>query len=445
MTEKLIINLSLVFYNPAIHTPKHQMKVTRRDIVEWALSANIYEVNIRQYTSEGTFNAFRNHLPRLRKMGVEILWFMPVTPISLLGRKGTLGSYYACSSYTKINPEFGTFEDFKRLVKHAHEMGFKVIIDWVANHTGWDHEWIATHPEFYKKNEAGNFYDAHGWEDVVDLNYEHKPLWKEMVAAMKFWINECGIDGFRCDMAHLVTIDFWEYARAILDQQKQLLWVAETEDQNYYKVFDATYAWELLHSMEKLYRNEIALPQLVDVLSKYATDNALRLMFTSNHDENSHSGSEWERLGEAATAFAVLCATWINSLPLIYSGQELPNVKRLLFFDKDVIDWNDHNQLGHYYTTLLNLRKTNVALKNPDQTTECRILANTAPASVLTYLRKKDENEVLVVLNLSPEKIYFQIKDYQIIGTMVNPFNGEHFTGNELIMESWAYKIFVCI
>ena len=154
--------------------------------VSWSYNTNIYEVNLRQYTTQGTFNAFQAELPRLRDMGVEILWFMPVTPISREKRLGILGSYYACSDYINTNPEFGTIDDFRELVRAAHELGFKVIIDWVANHTGWDHVWTISHPEFYKRNASGEWYDSHGWEDVIDLNYYDHGLRREMTEAMKF-------------------------------------------------------------------------------------------------------------------------------------------------------------------------------------------------------------------------------------------------------------------
>ena len=413
--------------------------------VDWALGGNIYEVNTRQYTAEGTFVALGKHLPRLREMGIGILWFMPVTPIGLKNRKGTLGSYYACSSYLKVNPEFGSLNDFKALVSEAHSMGFKVLIDWVANHTGCDHEWTSMHPDFYKKNEEGNFYDAHGWDDVIDLDFENKMLWETMVAAMRFWVDECGIDGFRCDMAHLVPLDFWMYARTELDGNKKLFWLAETEDMLYHSVFDATYGWELLHSMERLYKSELSVWEFVDVLNKYGTvfpRNALRLLFTSNHDENSHSGSEWERLGNGAKAFAVLCATWKNALPLIYSGQELPNTKRLQFFEKDEISWTGNNQLNDFYKTLLHLRTSNAALKACDETVETCILHVSDPGSIFAFFSRKDADEVLIILNLSHSACTFSLLNVEGRQTLVEAFNGEPYSGSEMILPGWGFKVF---
>lgn len=418
--------------------------------VEWALTANIYEVNLRQYTAEGTFKAFEEELPRLRDMGVDILWFMPVTPISIKKRQGTLGSYYACSDYTTVNPEFGNLDDFKYLVKTAHSLGFKVIIDWVANHTGWDHSWTKKHPEFYKKNKDGSFYDEHGWTDVIDLDYKKKALREEMISAMSFWVRECDIDGFRCDMAHLIPLDFWFNARTILDKEKKLFWLAECEEHEYHKVFDATYTWEFLHKAEALHKGEATLHELEDVLKKYERTfpgNALRLYFTSNHDENSHSGSEYERLGNAAKAFAVFCATWKNSLPLVYSGQEMPNKKRLKFFDKDVIEGNGQFMLHDFYKTLLLLRKQNPAMREGDTSIKTMRIKTTADENVLAFVKRQRKNEVLVFINFSAvSKLKIKMNDVAVKGKYTSVFSGLEIDVNEetfFEMQAWEYRVYV--
>ncbi len=239
--------------------------------VAWANGTNIYEINVRQYTEEGTFNAFAKSLPRLKDMGIGILWFMPITPIAVDKRLGTLGSYYACADYTSINPEFGNLEDFKNVVNQAHKLGMKVIIDWVANHTGYGHTWTVTHPDFYKRNHLGEFFDPHGWEDVIDLNYENADLRTAMIAAMQFWLDECDIDGFRCDMAHLVPLDFWAEARTALDPIKKLFWMAETETPEYHPTFDASYRWKFLHGMESFWKKTIDLKELYQLLQNFDT------------------------------------------------------------------------------------------------------------------------------------------------------------------------------
>lgn len=418
--------------------------------VDWANNTNIYEVNVRQYTPEGTFDAFGKELPRLKDMGVQIIWFMPITPISLKNRKGTLGSYYACSDYTSINPEFGTLADFKKLVKKAHKLGFKVIIDWVANHTGWDHVWTTSNPDFFSQDEEGNFRPPFpDWEDVIHLNYYNKELRKAMIEAMKFWVRECDLDGFRCDMAHLVPLDFWQNARTELDEMKPLFWLAETEEVSYHEVFDATYAWDLLHMMEKYCKQETGMAGLDSVLYKYSEvfpSTALRVFFTSNHDENSHSGTEYERMGDAAKPFAVLCAT-SGGLPLIYSGQELPMIsKRLHFFDKDLIPWTGKNELHDFYKKLLSLRLHNPALRTGDKNVRTYRLETSDNAHVFAYLRKYDDREVIVMLNLSSnDHLRFDIVGSVVYGVYINVFSGisgDFTTTKTFELNKWEYLVF---
>src|SRR5664279_532743 len=416
--------------------------------VSWSLDSNIYEVNLRQYTKEGSFRAFAKHLPRLRDMGVEILWFMPVTPISKKGRLGVLGSYYACSDYMSANLEFGTVDDFRWLVKQAHALGFKVLIDWVANHTGWDHIWTTEYPEYYRRNIDGDFFDAHGWADVIDLNYDSPELKSTMIRAMQFWIETCHIDGFRCDMAMLVPLDFWKEARTTLDQIKPLFWLAECEDIMYHEVFDASYTWKWLHVMESYWKNQTDMQGLLQVLYYYNhqfPSSAIRAYFTSNHDENSHSGTEYERMGDAVLPFAVFCCLY-DGLPLIYSGQESPNRKRLLFFDKDAIDWVQPCQLHDFYKTLLHLRKSNGALTSRGLETRAMKLSNTSDATVLSFLRRYQQEEVLVLLNLSPESQPVIITGQTLAGSYKDAFNSskpDFISGQPLLLKAWDYRVYI--
>ncbi|HEV3223386.1 MAG TPA: alpha-amylase family glycosyl hydrolase [Puia sp.] len=415
--------------------------------VSWALDSNIYEVNLRQYTRKGSFRAFAGHLERLRDMGIEILWFMPITPISRVGRLGTLGSYYACSDYMNTNPELGTVEDFKWLVERAHEYGFKVLIDWVANHTGWDHIWTKEHPEFYRKNMDGAFYDAHGWADVIDLNYDSRELRNEMIRAMQYWIETCRIDGFRCDMAMLVPLDFWKEARRKLDNIKPLFWLAECEEIMYHEVFDASYTWKMVHLMEAYWKKSSNMQGLFQVLYYYKQQfpaGSIRTYFTSNHDENSHSGTEYERMGDAALPFAVLCCLY-DGIPLIYSGQEIPNLKRLLFFDKDEIDWDRTILLSEFYKTLLMLRKTNPALISGDPKRSAMILSNTRADNVFSFIRRFERDEVLVILNLSAETQSVIITGHTLAGSYKDVFNTrspDFISGQPLLLNAWEYKVY---
>jgi glycosidase len=420
---------------------------------EWTHSTNIYEVNVRQYTKEGSFKAFAHELPRLRNMGVETLWFMPITPIAQKNKKGTLGSYYAASDYTSVNPEFGTLDDFRTLVKTAHDLGFKVIIDWVANHTGWDHKWTKEHPEYYKKDEVtGDFKKASGMDDIIELDFHNPDLVRAMIEAMKFWVRECNIDGFRCDLAFWVELFFWQKARKELDAIKPLFWLGELdpiEHPEYMGTFDAAYTWTWMHKTEEFYKNQLSIDVLQTVLKEYDAigDASMRAWFTSNHDENSWNGTEYEKYGDMAKALAVFSCTW-NGIPLIYSGQELPNLKRLKFFEKDEIDWPEKNGpvvlgLESFYKTLLHLHLNNPALRAGDERTQTMFLSTTEPDRIFAYFRKNGEHEVLVVLNFSGADIHLTMNG--VNGTFQEVFSNEskNFnTDNNLEMKGWGYLVF---
>jgi alpha-amylase len=419
--------------------------------LEWTHNTNIYEVNLRQYTREGSFAAFAHELPRLKDMGVQVLWFMPVTPIAQKNKKGELGSYYAASDYTSVNPEFGTLEDFKNLVKQAHAQGFKVIIDWVANHTGWDHHWTKEHPEYYEKDSVTNdFKKASGMDDIIELDFHNPELVRAMIDAMKFWVNETGIDGFRCDLAFWVELDFWQKARKELDAIRLLFWLGELdpiEHPEYMGAFDAAYTWSWMHKTEEFYKKHLPIETLDTVLKEYdhIGDSSMRAWFTSNHDENSWNGSEYEKYGDMAKPLAVFSCTW-NGIPLIYSGQELPNLKRLKFFEKDVIEWTGNNQLHDFYKKLLTLHTNNPALRAGDPSAQTLRLQSNDKEHVFAYLRKNGEHEVLVLLNLSTNaNSSFVLTDENVKGRYKEIFTGverDFSVSRNFEIKPWQYLVF---
>ncbi|MFZ9660685.1 MAG: alpha-amylase family glycosyl hydrolase [Chitinophagaceae bacterium] len=418
--------------------------------IDWVHHTNVYEVNLRQYTKEGTFNAFVAHMNRLKEMGVHTLWFMPITPISQYKRKGLLGSYYASQDYTATNPEFGSLEEFRDLVRLAHDMDMKVIIDWVANHTGADHKWTFEHPEFYHKNEQGDFYDKNGWDDVIDLNYGNEKMRAEMIDCMKFWVQECDIDGFRCDMAMLTPVDFWHQARAAVDQLKPLFWMAECDqwsDPAYLEVFDAAYTWKWMHVTQEHYQNHKHMIVLKDILYRYndlEPRDALRLWFTSNHDENSWNGTEYEKYGHMAQALAVFSCTW-NGIPLIYTGQELPNHKRLAFFEKDEIHWGILQMEG-FYKKLLWLQRTHPALACGTNDVQTFFVFTDHEDKMLVYLRKNGDSEVMVMMNLSPYMLNVTLYDDRVWGRFNELFSDldvDLSSNRSLHVEPWGYRVFV--
>ncbi len=418
---------------------------------DWINNTDVYEVNVRQYTTEGTFNAFAKELPRLKEMGVSTLWFMPITPISQKNKKGSLGSPYACSDYSSINTEFGTLDDFKVLVKLAHSMAFKVIIDWVANHTGWDHIWTKTNPDYFKKdNDTGDFKIASGMEDIIELDYKNPALRNAMIAAMKYWVTECDIDGFRCDLAFWVELNFWREARTELEKTKTLFWLAESDPlqhPDYYQAFDACYTWAWMHKTEEFYKQHQDKYMLDEIVHQYDNNggpDAIPLWFTSNHDENTWNGSEYEKYGDAAKAFAVFSFTR-NGMPLIYSGQELPNLKRLQFFDKDPIEWNGKYELHYFYKTLLHLHKNNPALRAADEAVTTYNLSTDSPANVMAYLRKNGKHEVLVLLNFSKQVVHCSITDENVTGNFTEVFTKttKDFTiVKDVDMQPWEYWVY---
>jgi len=391
--------------------------------IPWANGSNIYEVNVRQYTTEGTIRAFTQHIPRLHDMGVEILWLMPITPISVEKRQGTLGSYYAASSYVDIDPLFGTDDDFKQMIAIAHGLNMKVIIDWVANHTGYDHVWTKHYPHFYRKDADGNFTEIYGWIDVIDLDYDVPAMRLEMIKSMKHWVQTFDIDGFRCDMARTVPIDFWIEARSACDAIKPMFWLAECEILSYHEVFDVTYGWECMRACDKYFKGELPFTDIREALVKYShyPIGSRKLLFTSNHDENTYWGTEFEKYGASAKAMAVFSCTY-PGIPLIYSGQEKPNYKRLAFFEKDEIAWSPGTEELHdFYKTLLKFRKTNTALQDG----ATMLLLTTDHPTVLVYLCQTIKDRVLVCLNLSEQPATFTVDHPALAGDYKVLFENE--------------------
>ena len=444
---------SISFINDSCNN--NQKEKEKEAIVEtgvhpgWSAQSNIYEVNLRQYSAAGTITAFEKALPRLKDMGVEVLWFMPITPIGLEGRKMTekeMGSYYAVKDYKAFNPDYGTMDEWKAFVKKAQGMGFKVIVDWVANHSSPDNNWVKTHPQFYAKDSAGNLIPPFDWTDVRKLNYANRELRDSMIAAMKFWLTQTGIDGFRCDVAEQVPTDFWKECITELKKIKNVFMLAEGEKPELHAAgFDATYTWGMMHFMQELYQGKKTVKQF-DSLIKTGIDSfpadAYRLYFTSNHDENSWNGTEFEKYGDAYKTFAVFTQTMYQSVPLIYNGQEDMNKKRLKFFVKDTIAWDGKNPMAAFYKTLLGLRKSNLALAAG---ASYKRLVSSADNAVFAYQREKNGHKVVVVLNLSKQPQKFTVKDTSIMGEPMNIFMGVKEKVNdthEFSIEPWGYIVY---
>lgn len=365
----------------------------------------VYEMNIRQYTPEGTFAAAQEHLPRLKELGVDIVWLMPIYPIGVKERKGTLGSYYAISDYCATNPEFGSLEDFDNFVKEAHKLDLRVVLDWVANHTSPDAKWINECPaDWYVRDSLGNTVVNYDWYDIAELNYDNRAVWDEMKRSMHFWM-ERGIDGFRCDMACEVPLEFWQETIAELRAEYPGIYMlAEGEEPKLHSQcdFNASYAWELHHLMNAIARGEKGVSDLLAYIEKDSQrhpENAFRLMFTSNHDENSWAGTEFERMGDAAKVMAVLTFTLPNSQPLIYTGQEMGWNKRFEFFEKDHIPAWEENEYGEFYKWLIDVKHNNPALVAGEKGGEFNVISS--DNNTLVFTRTLPDNEVKVTAQLT--------------------------------------------
>lgn len=414
---------------------------------DWSKNATMYEVNIRQFTPEGTLKAFTTHLPRLKNMGVNVLWLMPIHPIGKVNRKGTLGSYYSVQDYIAINPEFGTLKDFQQMVDLAHDLGMKVILDWVANHTSWDHAWVKAHPEFYDLDSSGVMYAPFGWEDVVQLDYEKKELWKAMTSELEFWVRNYDIDGYRCDVAGMVPTAFWNQARTSLDKIKPVFMLAEAEKPELLvDAFDMDYGWHFHHLSNLIAKGDTTadvIPRYFEELKTTLPKGAYKMNFSTNHDENSWNGTTYERYGEGYKTFAVLMAT-VPGMPMVYTGQEAGNTKRLKFFEKDAVEWNGY-PLEDFYRILLNLNKRNQALWNGEFGGDFVPVKTTKDEQVLAFTRSKDDQRIFVILNLSGEEQQVVLSGQKFVGEYNDVFDFKTVTfieNHELKLKPWAYRVY---
>ncbi|MFM9950780.1 MAG: alpha-amylase family glycosyl hydrolase, partial [Saprospiraceae bacterium] len=484
LTLCVLVIGAVFFFTACQNAPKEEQKAApvtfeKPRVPEWHKNATIYEVNLRHYTQEGTFKSFEAQIPRLKEMGIDILWFMPINPVSVKNRKGELGSPYAVADYKATNPDYGTMDDFKHLVEAIHAAGMHIIIDWVPNHTGWDNPWITEHKDWYTQDAAGNVIDpidpetgkSWGWTDVADLNYDNKEMRLAMIDAMKFWVTEAGIDGFRVDVAHNVPIDFWAECSDTLYAVKPLFLLAEAEVPAIRNngAFVMDYAWGMHHLLnqiaefqgakrgktETLVKGNKAEGAKAKIKKKTALDiDALLaekateyskgyfMQFTSNHDENSWSGTEFARMGDGHKAFAVLTATF-NGMPLLYSGMESAMDKQLEFFKRDVINWGDYKYAG-FYKTLFDLKHRNKALWNGTEGGALVKIPSGNDENTYAFLREKDGDKVLVIINLSSKEQDVKLQGSNFAGTYKDVFAGKDMEvkdGTAMKMKAWDYLV----
>jgi glycosidase len=431
----------------AAYAPQPYVRLTHP---EWSKNAVLYELNTRQFTPEGTFRAAQAQLPRLKALGIDIIWLMPIHPIGVEHRKGSLGSPYSVRDYRAVNPEFGTLDDLKAFVSAAHAQGMHVILDWVANHTAWDNPLVRDHPDWYERDWKGDFHPTPWWDwsDIIDLNYDRPALRRTMTEAMVYWVREADVDGFRCDVAGYVPLDFWEHARRELEAIKPVFMLAEWEERDAHaRAFDATYAWTWNNAM-----HDIAMGHAdVGALFGYYSGNesawpreAMRMTYVSNHDQNAWDATEFERFGPALDAAIVLSVVG-EGVPLIYNGQEAGNPERLKFFEREPIRWREHPE-GELYRRLIALKHANTALWNGQWGARMIPVVNSAPGDVLSFVRANDKDKVFAVFNLSPRPHRVAFAQSLHHGTYLEYFTNARAdigAASRLDLPPWSYRIYV--
>ena len=450
---RLLIILFFLTYTSAMsqqtdsrYQPQKYVELTNPD---WVKNATIYELNIRQFSQEGTFKAIEKQLPRLKKMGINIIWLMPVQPIGVINRKGSLGSYYSVKDYLKVNPEFGTDADFRSLVKAIHSQGMYVILDWVANHSSWDNPLATQHPEWYSRGRNGKFQSTpwRDYDDIIDFDYSQPGLRKYMTEALKFWVKEYDIDGYRCDVASFVPIDFWENARKELDAIKPVFMLAEAEDKELHRrAFDATYNWTLWNILHQIAINNKSVKTLGEAyIAEHVSifpKEGIRMNFIDNHDKNSWEGNQYSNFGPALKAATVFTAM-MDGMPMVYNGQEAGLDRSLLFFEKDPIVWKKHENEA-LYTTLFALKHKNQALWNGNRGGEMVRIMNDKMDQIISFVREKNGDKVITLINLSREKVQVSFDTSYDAGTYINLFSGKPQQISKkmrLTMEAWEYLV----
>lgn len=418
---------------------------------EWSKNATIYQINTRQFTPEGTFRAAEAHLPRLKELGIVIVWLMPIHPIGEKNRKGTLGSPYSVKDYYGVNPEFGTLDDLKHFVATAHALGLYVILDWVANHSAWDCNLTTEHPEWYARDWKGDFRPTPWWDwpDIIDFDYDHEGIRRYMTEAMKYWVREVDVDGYRCDVAGFVPTDFWNNVRKELDAIKPVFMLAEWEARDLHvEAFDMTYAWHWNEVVHKIAMGELDVNALFIYYSwneKAYPFDIMRMLFVSNHDHNAWEGTEFEKFADCIDT-AIVLSVISEGMPLIYNGQEAGNDRRLAFFEKDPIEWRPH-RMGELYRKLFALKHSNSALWNAAWGARMVSVANSAPSRVFSFVRQNERDKVFAVFNFSDQPQIVTFAESLHHGSYTEYFSLQpiEFRGpsDELAIEPWGYRVYL--
>jgi len=396
----------------AQQTTRDVSKEAARPTRDWVRDGVIYEIYPRAFSPQGNFNGITARLDDLKSLGVTILWLMPIHPIGQEKKKGTIGSPYAVRDYYGINPEYGTADDLKRLIREAHTRGLKVIIDIVANHTSWDSV-LMKHPEYYKRDAKGDITYPHDWFDVAALNYTGQELRRYMTDMLKSWVRDFDLDGFRCDVAGEVPTDFWENIRVELEKIKpDIVMLAEAyKPELLVRAFDLDYSWPLHSALTNVLQGRIAATQLRiewEREIKEAPRNAIHMRFSDNHDERRAVA----RFGEPAALAASALVFTLDGVPMLYNGMEIGDTTESgapALFERLPIFWamaERRPEFPRFYKEMLALRRSSEPLRRGS----LEWLSNSDESRVVTYLRRSAGEEMLVTINLSNRPFFGSVE-----------------------------------
>jgi glycosidase len=417
----------------------------------WTKDAVLYQINTRQFTPEGTFAAAQKQLPRLKTLGIDIIWLMPIHPIGEKNRKGSLGSPYSVRDYYAVNPEFGTKADLKAFIDAAHGQGMHVILDLVANHTAWDNKLATEHPDWYEKDWKGDFRPTPWWDwsDIIDLDWSKPGVREHVGKAMEYWVRDFGIDGYRADVAGYVPLDFWENMRARLDKIRPVFMLAEWKSSELQrKAFDATYAWDWHVTAKKVAKGQGNAMSFYEYYAEHESAwprQSMRLTYLENHDSNAWEGTTRENFGPALEAFTALSYAG-DGLSMVYNGQEACNQRRLEFFEKDPIDWKqgENCAYGRLLKDLIAFRKANPALANGKWGAAMSKVDSDKPEQLFSWMRRKDGNVVVGLFNLSATPVSAKLADDHAAGSYREFGTGETVTlkaGDSVALPAWGYRL----
>jgi cyclomaltodextrinase len=409
----VLVLLAVCFQGVATQeTARNVSKVPARPTRDWVRDGVVYEIYPRAFSASGDFDGITARLDELKDLGVNILWLMPIHPLGQEKKKGTIGSPYAVRDYYAINPDYGTKEDFKRLISEAHRRNMKVIIDIVANHTSWDNVMMKT-ADFYERNAAGQITYPHDWSDVAELNYKNPRLRRYMTDMLKYWVREFDLDGFRCDVAEEVPTDFWENARAELDKIKpDIALLAEGHKAELLvKAFDFDYSWPIHSALTRVLQGHARASELRSEWEKEFKEwprGSLHLRFSDNHDERRAIA----RFGEPAALAASALMFTLDGVPLLYNGMEVGDTTESgapALFEKLPIFWpiaERRPEFPRFYKQIMVLRRSSNALRRGS----LEWLPNSDESRVLTFLRRAPNEEVLVAINLSSRPFFGSVE-----------------------------------